>query len=390
MEEEIVKTPYCSDRTGALIPTFKGGVRLKEEPQGAVIIDDADDDASGEYLLVSPFEAFILALFDGARSIQDIARILMTLKDGPDEETVQQDVCTFARRYDDFIELASVPRFTRKATVDPRTFITKPDIGSRPTRPQKPLAVDLYVTRDCNLRCTYCFAGAKYVLEHRDCEDFSGRRSRIFNLVDQIADFDLRRILVTGGEPTLLPYLPEVIGRLTTYGIRVTLATNALLMSDKLVESLKGAGLQKVQAKLDAGRPSIQDALSGVEGSYAKLIEGIRILKRHSLYVSVASVVTASNIQAVPEVIRICADLGVDEVSPRLYAAGIWALEGRGGAHLNPPSSSLARLQQVIAEPSGQVPGRYENFRIRFVAVRKEAGKRGTEMRRPRFLLHYP
>jgi len=332
-----------------LIPALRQNVIFREEPHGAILLNNTKDNY-GKYLLISPFEAFIISFFDGTRTIRDISNLLTNLRNSPDEQTIQKDINSFIQQRNGFIELIKFPLKTGRIQIDPLKFLSKPNIFSRPTRSFKPLWVDLYITRECNLKCIYCFANAKFIGNKNRRERSEVHRDRLYDLIYQIADLEIKRILLTGGEPTLIPYLPEIINLLITRNIEVILATNTYSMSDKLAQKLGESGLQEVQAKLDAATPKIQDKLSGIGGSLINLIKGIKILKQHSFKVSVASVATSLNIREIPQVIRICADLGVDAVSPRIYTPGIWALNGRGGSYLNPTPDSILWLEHKIAD----------------------------------------
>ncbi len=328
-----------------LIPVLKESVRVREEPQGGAFVNTK----TREYILVSPFEAFILSLFDGTKTIEDIASLLKSLKNSPKEEEIQRDIYRFIQYRSEYIELIKNPLKKGRVQIDPYNFLLKPNNFHIPERCHAPLAVDLYITRRCNLNCIYCFADARYqgnqTISDR-CNEMS--HDRINFLIDQIAEFEIKNITLTGGEPTLRPELVEIIRHLTNYNIEVFLATNAYSMSHKLAQELRDAGLREIQVKLDAANPKTQDKLSRVKGSYEKLIKGIEILKKHSFKVSVAAVVTSWNIKEIPKLVEICADLGINKVEPRIYTPGIWALKGRGGAYLNPSSDSILWLDKKV------------------------------------------
>jgi MoaA/NifB/PqqE/SkfB family radical SAM enzyme len=248
-----------------------------------------------------------------------------------------------------FIELINMPLEKGRNQINPYIFLSKPDIYKRPNRAHTPLSIELYVTRKCNLNCVYCFANAKYKDYHTDGDRcYEMPLDKINCLIDQIAELQIEKIVLAGGEPTLRPDLAQIIHRLTNYGIKVFLATNAYSISDKQAQELKDAGLKAIQTKLDAANPKTQDMLSGVKGSYEKLIKGIETLKKHSFEVFTAAVVTSWNIKEIPEVIKLCVNLGVDEVRPRIYTPGIWALHGRGGQYLNPSPDSIQWLEKEI------------------------------------------
>lgn len=330
-----------------LIPVLKESVKIREEPQGVVFINTKRND----YLLASPFEAFILSLFDGTRTVEDIVNILKNLKNTPEEREIQSDICRFIQNNSRLIELIKKPLKKSRVQVDPYNFLLKPDVYKRPIRTHIPHAIDLYITRRCNLNCIYCFADAKYEANQTGgnrCDEM--HLDRINSLIDQIAEMGIKKITLAGGEPTLRPDLAGIISRLINYGIEVFLPTNLYSMSDKLARELIDSGIKEVQVKLDAANPKTQDRLSRVRGSHRKLVRGIETLKRYSFKVSTVAVVTSWNIMEIPDVIRICANLGVNEVSPRIYTPGVWALHGRGGEYLNPSPESILWLEKKIRE----------------------------------------
>lgn len=330
-----------------MIPALKENVRIREEPKGVVFIDIE----SGEYILATFFEAFILSLFDGIKTMKDIVAILKNMKDAPDEKEIQSDINKIIQNRNIFIELIKNPLKKSRIQLDPYNFLRKPDIFMRPMRPHAPLSADLYITRRCNLNCIYCFADAKYEGNQTGGDQYDEMGlDRINSLIDQMAEVGIKKITLTGGEPTLRPELAEIIHRLINYGINVLLPINSHSMSDKLAQKLRDSGLEKVQVKLDAANSKTQDMLSRVRGSHKKLINGIETLKRHSFTITTVAVVTSWNIKEIPDVIKICANLGVSEVQPRVYTAGIWALNGRGGEYLNPSCESILWLEKRIRE----------------------------------------
>jgi radical SAM protein with 4Fe4S-binding SPASM domain len=321
-------------------------IKLQEEPEGAVLINTGKDDI----LFFSPFEAFILALFDGIRTVEDIAKLLKSLKNSPDESELIKDISCFIEN-NKFINLIDKPLDKSRIQIDPYKFLLKQtNLLKRPNRLQTPFSVELYVTRRCNLNCVYCFANADFIDRTKQDQSYEMPLEKMFGIIDQLADMRIKSITLTGGEATLRPDLPKIIKHITDKGIKIHFPTNAYSINDELAQKLKQAGLEEVQTKLDAANPEIQDKLSRVNGSYEHLIKGIEILKRNSFKVSTVSVVTSWNIKEIPKVIDLCADLGVDEVIPRIYTPGLWSQHGRGGAYLNPSLNSIAWLEDEIKD----------------------------------------
>lgn len=339
-----------------MIPVIKNNVSIREEPQGAVFFNTE----SNKYILVSPLEAFILSLFDGTRTLHDIAMYIKNIKNAPEEKGILNDLYRLIQNKNEYIEFIQSPLKKSRIQVDPFDFLLKSgSLYERPNKLQSPVSIDLYVTKRCNLNCIYCFADAEYI--SKQSVNGQGKEmslDMINNVIDQIAELGIKKTIVTGGEITLRKDLTEIIRRLRNYGIEVILPTNAYLMNDQLAKELKKLGIKKVQTKLDAAKPETQDKLSRVKGSYTRLINGIKTLKKYSFEISTVAVATAWNIYEIPEVIKICADLDIEEVNPRIYTPGIWALKGRGGAYLNPSSDSIIWLEKQIKKLQEEYKGK--------------------------------
>lgn len=329
-----------------MIPVLNENIIIQEEPEGAVLINTEKNDIQ----FFSPFEAFIIALFDGIRTVEDIAKLLKSLKNSPDESELVKDISCFIEN-NKFINVIDEPFDKSRIQIDPYKFLLKQtNLLERPNRLQIPFSIELYVTRRCNLNCIYCFANAEFTNRAWQDQPYEMPLEKIYDIIDQIADMKIKSITLTGGEATLRPDLPNIIEYITDKGIKIHFPTNAYSISDELARKLKNAGLEEVQTKLDSANPEIQDKLSRVNGSYERLIEGIKILKRNAFKVSTVSVVTSWNIKDIPKVLDLCANLGVDELIPRIYTPGLWSQYGRGGAYLNPSSDSIAWLENKIKD----------------------------------------
>jgi cyclic pyranopterin phosphate synthase len=109
------------------------------------------------------------------------------------------------------------------------------------------------VTDRCNFRCVYCMPAAG--LEWLPKADIL-RYEEITAIVQQLAPLGLRRLRVTGGEPTIRPDLPELIRELRAVpGIEdIALSTNGVKLP-AMAADLRAAGLDRVNMSADSLRP---------------------------------------------------------------------------------------------------------------------------------------
>lgn len=119
------------------------------------------------------------------------------------------------------------------------------------------------LTDRCNFRCTYCSPA-----EHESPDGLLSR-AELAHLVRLFAGVGVRRIRLTGGEPTLRKDVVEIVADTAgTPGIEdVALTTNGHRL-DELVEPLARAGLGALNVSLDTLLP---ERLHGVSGKGARL-----------------------------------------------------------------------------------------------------------------------
>lgn len=346
-----------------MVPVLKSNILLQEETFGAALIDIEND----KFKLISSFEAFILALFDGKRDLKDLMLIFKYLKSSPDDNEILTDIVKFIKKRNKYVEFMKSSQKIINQNPHPKIFLSKScDLFSPPNRFSKPRNLVLYVTRRCNLNCVYCFANATFAGSDKLNTTQELSTKKILELIEQIAELGIKSVTVTGGEPTLRDDLTEILDNLKRREIDVFLATNAVAVDDGIAHELKKNGIKKIQAKLDAADAQLQDRLSGVKGSYDKLINGIEIFAEHSFSVSVASVITSWNIKDFPQVVEKCLELGAAEIKPKIYMSGIFSSTNRGGSYLNPPLESLLLLEKTIEELRCEYGKRIEISRLDF------------------------
>src|SRR5438105_4459834 len=108
------------------------------------------------------------------------------------------------------------------------------------------------VTDRCNFRCVYCMpvAGLTW-LPKTDILSYE----EITSVVAQLAPLGLRRLRITGGEPTIRPALSRLIEMLRAIPEveDIALSTNGVRLP-ALASELRGAGLDRVNISADSLR----------------------------------------------------------------------------------------------------------------------------------------
>lgn len=109
------------------------------------------------------------------------------------------------------------------------------------------------VTDRCNFRCLYCMPPDG--LEWLPKEEILSYEE-ITSIVAQLAPLGLRRLRITGGEPTIRPQLERLIAMLRAVeGIEdIALSTNGVKL-ETMGRTLRAAGLDRVNMSADSLRP---------------------------------------------------------------------------------------------------------------------------------------
>lgn len=118
----------------------------------------------------------------------------------------------------------------------------------------------------------------------------------------------------SGGEPLLRDDLFILAKHAKDNGIkRISILTNGTLIDKRNVGKIKEY-FDVIQVSLDGSRKEIHERIRGVNGSFEKTINGIRLLKEEGCYVIIAFTLNKINYQDAVDAIEFIYRLGVDEI----------------------------------------------------------------------------
>jgi MoaA/NifB/PqqE/SkfB family radical SAM enzyme len=174
----------------------------------------------------------------------------------------------------------------------------------------------------CNERCLHCYADSSPTVEA------ALERSLCEAVIDDAAALGFWRVQLTGGDPLLCPFLPDLVERLA--GLRVPeveIYTNGLALDDALLDRL--APLRPALAfSFYSLESEVHDAITRTPGSQRRTLGAIERALRRGLPVRAAVVAMAENQATTAATLRFLETLGVESagVSPSFAV-------GRGQRH---------------------------------------------------------
>jgi len=162
-------------------------------------------------------------------------------------------------------------------------------VKDRFKRPLRDLRIS--VTDRCNFRCVYCMPKSVFdktykFLPRSDLLTYE----EIEQVVDAAAELGVCKIRLTGGEPLIRNDLEKLVEMIANVdGITdISLTTNASMLTLKRAQSLKDAGLQRLNVSLDALDDktfmevndvgvSVQTVLDGIENASKVGFESVKV-----------------------------------------------------------------------------------------------------------------
>lgn len=175
-------------------------------------------------------------------------------------------------------------------------------------------SMSIEITKRCNFRCNFCYASSNKALAK---EEYISDE-KIEHLINEIKINKLAKVTITGGEPLFEHELfLRIIQKLHANGITINLNTNISLMTDEIAEEIKkyiGSEFYVFTSLLSADEVTC-DSITGVTGSYKRVVDGIRCCKRNGLKVSVNFTISRDNVKDLSLIEGFVNEHNIDRVS---------------------------------------------------------------------------
>ena len=214
-----------------------------------------------------------------------------------------------------------------------------------------PLAVSIEPTTSCNLRCPECPSGLRSFTRPTGM-----LQPELFrNVIDQLHKELAYLVFYFQGEPFLNPGFTEMVRYAGSKGIYTATSTNAHYLDDIQARKTVESGLDRLIISIDGTTQDVYRQYR-VGGQLEKVIEGTRNivkwkkqLRSSTPHIIFQFLVVKPNEHQIPEVKKLAAELGVDQVA--FKTAQIYDYEN--GSDLIPTIDKYSRY-------SKQSDGRYQ------------------------------
>ena len=215
------------------------------------------------------------------------------------------------------------------------------------------LSLELELSRVCNIRCLYCYAGSGVPLE----DELS--LAELQDIVDQAVELGARKIIVLGGgEPFLYPHLFTIMDYILEKGVEVDVFTNGTLINEDVARKLYSRNIGVV-IKMNSRDAVLQDYLAGKPGTFVAIEKGLAALQsvgypdaKHPL--GIQTIICQQNYQELPDLWRWARK---EKIIPYVE---MMTMQGRATEHpdLEVPVAQIREIFETLAKIDADEFGR--------------------------------
>ena len=159
-------------------------------------------------------------------------------------------------------------------------------------------SVNYHLWKPCNMRCRFCFATFQDIPTEVLPKGHLGHDGSL-SVVESLAGAGFRKINFAGGEPTLCPWLPELIKLAKALGLVTSVVTNGSRITGEWLDDIGGC-LDWAAVSIDSLDPTtlVRTGRATASGPMNRqdYLEAIRLFTERSIRVKVNTVVTRDNL----------------------------------------------------------------------------------------------
>lgn len=153
-----------------------------------------------------------------------------------------------------------------------------------------PVLINWSLTPRCNLNCGFCFRYFDPELTENETD----------KIIEKVIKSEVKRITLSGGEPTLVDRLINIADRFHSAGLFVSLHTNG--MQARFIED-NYSHFDRISLSLDGPNAKINTLMRGCDKYFETIKNLMFFLLEKSCDFVIKTVVTKKNIQYIPQMV---------------------------------------------------------------------------------------
>lgn len=154
------------------------------------------------------------------------------------------------------------------------------------------------ISRNCN---QYCISCPRHQEERIRDENYENVVGRLFHTIEK---FEVNHLILSGGEPTLYAGFPKLLSALESFEGEVLIQSNGQKFSERDFSEHcfgeKNVSKYRVLTAVHSMVPEIHDHITGVPGSFEKVMRAISVLRTLGVSVTVKCILSNLNYRELP------------------------------------------------------------------------------------------
>jgi MoaA/NifB/PqqE/SkfB family radical SAM enzyme len=177
------------------------------------------------------------------------------------------------------------------------------DLVARSWNNAIPMTALWEITYACNHKCAFCYNCPTKGARELTTEEMTAG-------LKKLADLGCIFLVLSGGEPLCRPDFFDIAWAGKRLGFAVRVYTNGYLIDEIVARKFKELAPFEIEISFHGSNPESFERLTGVPGSFQRVLQGIRNLRAHDLKVNLKTPITNWNETELRGIKAIAGDLG--------------------------------------------------------------------------------
>ena len=223
-------------------------------------------------------------------------------------------------------------------------------------------SIQLHLTNECNLRCINCYANCGQP-KTKELSEFDWRK-----IILEFKRLGGKSIIISGGEPFLKHYLPELLSFIKENNLKTLVISNGTLIDRNIIDKIKD-NIDIYRISLDGTNSEINDYIRG-KGSFEKVINTLKILTKIGAEIELAITIYKENYKDfLYNFSSFVAFLTKNEINITRFQIGRGEKQGRAS-----DSIDILRFEDIYRKIYQNIYGNYWELENYSPSIKKSCG----------------
>ena len=172
----------------------------------------------------------------------------------------------------------------------------------------RPSYCQMELTYACGLRCPYCYAGG-YNCSARIAQEMN--TVELKKIIDELKSLGVLWVCFTGGDPLMRKDFYELYTYARRQGFLIIVFTSGYSLTKKHLDLFRRHPPFNIEITLNAVEEKLYEKISGVRGSFGRVMAAIEALRRNKLPLKIKTMVTTLNLHHLAEIKKYLRGIGL-------------------------------------------------------------------------------